>query len=223
MAIESVNVDNFVRAETDRMFAALQHQGGGVNVVFHHREPASLDDQPVIRQNRDTLYSSAIIDLAAGATLTVPDAGDRYLSVMVVNQDHYINRILHDPGIYELTVEEFDTGYVAVAARILVDPNDSADVSAVNQLQDQLRVAAGSARPFVSPDYDTASLDTTRDALLTLSRSIGRYDRAFGRREGSTQCVISSPRPAAGAACLNRRPSTSTLTPAYRWRTTGSM
>ena len=33
--------------------------------------------------------------------------------MMVVNQDHYINRILHDPGIYELAVEEFDTRYVA--------------------------------------------------------------------------------------------------------------
>ena len=88
MASESVNVDNFARAETHRMFTALQQQGGGVNVLHHHREPASLDEQPVIRQNRDTLYSSAIVDLSAGATLTLPDAGDRYLSVMVVNEDH---------------------------------------------------------------------------------------------------------------------------------------
>lgn len=69
------------------MFVALQHQDGGVNVLHHHREPASLEDQPVIRQNRDTLYSSAIVDLASGATLTLPDAGERYLSVMVVNED----------------------------------------------------------------------------------------------------------------------------------------
>ncbi len=52
----------------------------------------------MIRQNRDTLYSSAIVDISARATLTLPDAGDRYLSVMVVNKDHYINRILHDLG-----------------------------------------------------------------------------------------------------------------------------
>ena len=58
MSIEMVNVDNFARAETDRMFAALQQQAGGVNVLHHHRAPASLDEQPVIRQNRDTLYSA---------------------------------------------------------------------------------------------------------------------------------------------------------------------
>ena len=54
-----VNVDNFVRAETDRMFAALGQQAGGVNTLHHHREPASIDEQPVIRQNRDTLYTMA--------------------------------------------------------------------------------------------------------------------------------------------------------------------
>ena len=165
------------------MFAALQYQAGGVNLVFHHREPASLDDQPVIRQNRDTLYSSAIVDITDGATVTVPDGAGRYLSVMVVNEDHYINRILHEPGDYELTTADFDTDYVAVAARILVDPNNPADVSTVNQLQDQLAINARSARPFVSPDFDKASLDTTRDALLTLSRGLSRYDHSFGRRD----------------------------------------
>ena len=69
---DRVNVDNFVRAETDRMFAALSQQAGGVNALLHHREPASIDEQPVIRQNRDTLYSIAIVDISQGATLTAP-------------------------------------------------------------------------------------------------------------------------------------------------------
>ena len=43
-----VNVDNFVRAETDRMFASVAARGGGVNRLFHHREPASIDEQLVI-------------------------------------------------------------------------------------------------------------------------------------------------------------------------------
>ena len=183
MATQTVNADNFARAETDRMFAALQQQSGGVNVLHHHREPASLDEQPVIRQNRDTLYSSAIVDISGGATLTLPDRGGRYLSVMVVNEDHYINRILHEPGTRELTVDEFDTDYVLVAARTLVDPNDPADVAEVNGVQDQMRLEAASAQAFVSPDYDKASLDATREALLTLSRGLPRYDRAFGRKE----------------------------------------
>ena len=42
----------------------------------------------MIRQNRDTLYTSSIVDISDGAILTLPDAGSRYLSVMVVNNDH---------------------------------------------------------------------------------------------------------------------------------------
>ena len=183
MAAEIVNVDNFVRAETERMFAALQQQAGGVNVLLHHREPARLDDQPVIRQNRDTLYSSAIVDISAGATLTVPDSGGRYLSVMIVNQDHYINRVFHEPGQHALTVEEFDTEYVLVAARTLVDPNDPDDVAIVNAVQDLFVLEAGAARPFVPPEYDRASFDETREALLVLNRGVGGTWKMFGRRE----------------------------------------
>jgi len=113
----------------------------------------------------------------------LPDAGERYLSVMVVNQDHYINRILHDAGDHELTVADYDTDHVLIAARILVDPNDPTDVAAVNALQDAMRLAAGSARPYEAPDYDQASLDTTRGALLTLGRGLDRFDRTFGRKE----------------------------------------
>ena len=179
----TVNVENFVRAETDRMFTALQYQAGGINRLLHHREPSSLDEQPVIRQNRDTLYSFAIVDISQGATLTLPDPGDRYLSVMIVNQDHYINRILHQPGTHHLTVDEFDTDHVLVAARALVDPADAEDVATVNGLQDQMRLEATSGRAFTAPDYDPVSLDTTRDALLTLGRGIGRFDHAFGKKQ----------------------------------------
>ena len=92
-----VNVDNFTRAETDRMFAAFAARAP-INVFGHHREPSSIADQPVIRPNRDTLYSGALVDISEGATLTLPDSGDRYLSVMVVNNDHYLNEVLHDAG-----------------------------------------------------------------------------------------------------------------------------
>ena len=149
----------------------------------HDRAPASLDQQTVIRMNRDTLYSFVVADISSGATLTIPDAGDRYLSVMVVNQDHYINRVLHEAGEYELTTAEFDTPYVLGAVRILVDPADPDDVAAVNALQDQLQFAAGSAEPFSSPEYDETSLDATRQALLELGRGLSRFDHAFGTKE----------------------------------------
>ena len=61
-----VNVDNFARAESDRMFAAIQAQAGGVNQWYHYRTPTPVDKQTVIRMNRDTLYSGAIVESPPG-------------------------------------------------------------------------------------------------------------------------------------------------------------
>jgi len=179
----AVNVDNFVRAESDRMFASFVADAGGVNRLLHHRAPTQVEHQPVIRMNRDTLYSEAVVDISGGATLTIPDGGRRYLSLMVVDQDHYINRVFHDSGRYVLTTDEFDSPWVAVAARVLVDPADEADVAAVNALQDGLAIEAAAATPFEIPDYETASFDVTRGAILELARGLTGFDHAFGARD----------------------------------------
>lgn len=176
-------MDNFCRAETGRMMRDLQAQAGGVNTFVHHREPAAIDDQVVIRLNRDTLYSFAVVDISAGATVTIPEHGDRYLSVMIVNADHYVDAIYHDAGAYRLTQEQFGSPHVVLAVRTLVDPADPADVAAVATIQDALGLTADSATAYVLPDYDTASLDETRTALLTLARNLTDFDRTFGTRD----------------------------------------
>nr|WP_194413824.1 DUF1214 domain-containing protein [Microbacterium yannicii] len=165
------------------MFRDLQAQAGGVNRFVHNREPAAIDNQTVIRLNRDTLYSFAVVDLVAGATLTLPEHGDRYLSAMVVNQDHYVNAIFHDAGTYELSSDLFGTRYVAVAVRTLVDPSDPNDLAAVATIQDAITLTAASSVEFAYPDYDAVSMDETREALLALARNLTAFDRTFGAKE----------------------------------------
>jgi hypothetical protein len=133
-----VNVDNFVRAETHRMFRDIQASAGGIGTFRHNRTPGSIDEQTVIRLNRDTLYSFAIVDLAEPARLTLPDADGRYLSAMIINEDHFVNNVFHDAGEYTLTSDRYASRYVLVGVRILVDPTDSADVAAVAAIQDRL-------------------------------------------------------------------------------------
>lgn len=183
MSKELVDVTNFVRAETNRMFAGLLQATGGVNQLFHFRNPTAVDEQTVIRMNRDTLYSAAIVDLTGGAELEVPHGKERYLSVMVVNQDHYINRIYHEPGDYTLRIDEFDTDYVLVAMRTFLDPSDPEDIAEANAVQDGLKVRAASAQPFEMPDYDEASFTAVRTAVLGLSKTQHQFDRAFGSRQ----------------------------------------
>lgn len=60
-----MSVDNFVRAESDMYFAKTAGEGA-FGKLRHDRTPASVEDQKVVRMNRDTLYSSGVFDLSAG-------------------------------------------------------------------------------------------------------------------------------------------------------------
>src|SRR5215510_10050129 len=132
-----VTVDNFARAESDLYMSNAVKDAGGVGKLHHNREPAQIDKQLVIRMNRDTLYSSAVFDLDAGpATITLPDAGKRFMSLQVINQDHYAPMVVYKPGPVMLTRDKLGTRYVLAAVRTLVDPNDPKDVDQVHALQD---------------------------------------------------------------------------------------
>lgn len=179
----TVTIDNFVRAESDRMMSNLMAAAGGVNQWHHNREPTPLDQQTVVRMNRDTLYSFAVVDLAEGADLAIPDGGDRYVSLMVVNQDHYINRVFHTAGEHRLTTDDFDTRYILLAMRVFVDPNDPDDVVAANAIQDGLAVSAASAGPLTVADYDQKSFDGVRQAAAGLGRFMPEFGGAFGSRD----------------------------------------
>jgi hypothetical protein len=183
-ALIKVNVDNFVRAETaSQIDRFLKMAGGNINTWVHLRTLTPLDNQSVIRMNRDTLYSAALIDISKGATLSIPETGDRYLSIMVVNEDHYINKVYHDAGTYELTMEEFHTPYVFLSARILVNASDSADIKKANALQDQITTKAASARSYTHPNYDQVSYKATYKPLIELSRGVSGTKRMFGKKE----------------------------------------
>jgi hypothetical protein len=121
-----VTVDNFARAESDLYFSSILKDSGGVlGKLNHRREPASIDDQTVIRLNRDTLYSSMVCDLDAGpVTITLPDAGKRFRSMMVVNQDHHVIQVSYESGPHQLDKDKVGTRYVMVGIRTLVDPNN---------------------------------------------------------------------------------------------------
>src|SRR5262245_28862528 len=109
-----VTVDNFVRAETDVYFATPVKQAGGLAKFFHYREPMSIDHQTVVRANRDTLYSSSVVDLDAGlVTVTLPESGKRFRSMLVINQDHYIvGDVIYDGGSYTYDRQKVGTRYV---------------------------------------------------------------------------------------------------------------
>lgn len=178
-----VTVDNFPRAESDLYFRGLLKDAGGIGKFVHRREPARIDNQTVIRLNRDTLYSSAVFDLDAGpVTITLPDAGKRFMSMQVINEDHYVPEVAYRKGNYTLAKDEMGTRYVAVAIRTLVNPADPKDIEQVHALQDAIKVKQKSIGKFEAPNWDQASQKKLRDALLVLASTIPNFSKAFGTR-----------------------------------------
>ena len=76
----------------------------GVNKFLHKRQLTPTDEQPVVRLNRDTYYSFAVIDVSKGATVTLPEVPEgRYISLQPGTEDHRIQPMSYGAGTYELS------------------------------------------------------------------------------------------------------------------------
>jgi para-nitrobenzyl esterase len=178
-----VTVKSFPRAES-HMYFEKKVREGAFGRLSHVRAIAPIDRQDVIRMNRDTLYSSGVFDLDAGpVTITLPDAGKRFVSLLVINEDHYTRPVVYAPGSYTLTREEVGTRYAYAIVRTLANAADGADVEAANEVQDRIGVRQAARGRFEIPEWDPASRDRIREALLLLSaRSGATTEERFGSR-----------------------------------------
>lgn len=181
----TVTPDNFRRAETDMYFAHTAVGQGGFGKFAHYREPMAIDNQTVIRANRDTLYSAAVFDLDAGpVTITLPDAGKRFMSLQAFDEDEYSPLVAYGAGSHTFTREKMGTRYMMIGIRTLVDPQDKNDVAAVRKLQNAIKVEQkGGPGRFELPTYDKASQDKVRTALLDLAATLPSLNGAFGARD----------------------------------------
>jgi hypothetical protein len=175
----TVTVDNFVRAETDMHFMLFARRGGFGK--FHHVRDLPLENTGM-RPSRDTLYSEAVFDLDAGpVSIALPPAGRRFMSMMLMDEDHYVLEVVYGSGKHTYTRGQVGTRYLFAAVRILVDPQDPEDIRQVRFLQDEIRVNQAQAGKLEMPPWDPASHGKVREALLTLRGS----DRPPSARPGS--------------------------------------
>ncbi len=173
-ALIPVTEENYKVAESDLAFHNITKLVG-MNTFFHFPIGAfDLNNQTVVRMNQDTVYSAAVIDASAGATITIPDMGDRYLSVMVVQNDHYIDQVFLTPGTHEI---ESDTDFAMIAMRIRVDANDPEGAARVTALRDATVLSVAGSEIHSLPDYDLQQLEALRLQLteesLMLPSTIG--------------------------------------------------
>jgi hypothetical protein len=176
-----VTPDNFVRAETD-MYFKLFETYGAFGKFFHYRE-LPLENTGV-RPNRDTLYSLSVYDLDAGpVTIALPDAGKRFMTMLVVDEDHYAPMVVYGKGAHTLDRKTIGTRYVFAAIRILVDPGDPEDMKQAHALQDAVKVSQKSVGKLETPNWDPVSQKKVHDALLVLNGTLPDLRKAGGRKD----------------------------------------
>jgi hypothetical protein len=177
---ELVTVENYNRAQTDVNFAGVV-KNGGFGKFRHGRELAPPAQQGIVRPNRDTLYSFAIVDLDAGpVTITLPDSGKRFMGMQVVNQDQYTPATYYGSGTYTLTRGMIGTRYAIAVVRFLVDFSNKEDVGQVHALQDAIKFSQERPGTFEIPNWDEASLKKVQSALLQLGTTLSDTRRMFG-------------------------------------------
>jgi hypothetical protein len=178
-----VNVSNFARAETDMYFARFAARGG-FGKFDHNRTPTPIDKQDVVRMNRDTLYSAAVFDLdAAPVTITLADAGKRFMSLLLINEDHYVIDTVYAPSTVTITREQAGTRYFVALVRTFANANDPADVKAANAAQDSIRIEQAKVGTFEVPQWDPVTLKKAREALQVLFALGGIKEPRFGRKD----------------------------------------
>jgi len=184
-----VTVENYNRAQTDVNFGGVV-KNGGFGKFRNGRELAPPAQQGIVRPNRDTLYSFAIVDLDAGpVTITLPDAGKRFMGMQVVNQDQYTPATYYGAGTHTLTREMIGTRYAIAVVRFLVDFSNKDDVGQVHALQDAIKFSQERPGTFETPHWDEASLKKVQAALLQLGTTVSDTRRMFGANEDEVDPV----------------------------------
>ena len=178
-----VTVENYNRAQTDVNFAGVV-KNGGFGKFRHGRELAPPAQQGIVRPNRDTLYSFAIVDRDAGpVTITLPDARKRFMGMQVVKQDQYTPATYYGAGTHTLSRKMVGTRYAIFVVRIFVDFSNEEDVRHVHALQDEIQFSQKRPGAFEVPHWDEASLKKVQAAFQQLGTTLSDTRRMFGASE----------------------------------------
>ena len=179
----TVNVGNYVRAESDFQIKTYAETLGAFGTLVHQRDFYSVENQLTVRVNRDTYYSFGLYDLTSPVTIIKPDPGDRFQSLMIINQDHSISPTIHEGGTFTYTQEDLRTRYMIVIFRTFADGSDPEDKRIAHALQDQIRIEQAEVGTLELPNWDNESRQRMMDAINVLASSLPTTEGFFGEKD----------------------------------------
>lgn len=150
-AVGTVNWDNYVVAESDWYFTGVQKRVG--SNVWMHDDPVSIDNQQVIRSNRDTVYSIAIVDVSEGATFSVPAAGpdnDVFQIIHIIDENHLLHKVVRRGETISIKASDLSAGtHVYLLART----KNNGIYEDTRRRQAQLKFIAKSNKPYQAKNF----------------------------------------------------------------------
>ncbi|WP_234683312.1 DUF1254 domain-containing protein [Bradyrhizobium monzae] len=176
-----VTRENFVVAETDKYFA--EHvKSHPVNTIRHSRSFSNVKNQVVIRENKDCLYSHAVVDISKGAVIKNP-AWDKYSIIQIIDENEYSFAHLYPGESITITPDMVSMGnYVWLNIRTEVRPEDGDGFYEAHKHQDGYVIEAVSAKPYQPKGFDPESLAKVRNELLREAAKVNSWT-AFGTKD----------------------------------------
>ncbi|MEK9744397.1 MAG: DUF1254 domain-containing protein, partial [Gammaproteobacteria bacterium] len=167
----TATAENYPTLETSRQLLIAQGRAA-VNQIAHNRKLTPTDDQPVVRMNRDTYYGFAVVDVSAGASITIPPVPEgKYVSVQPVTMDHRIQPMSYGSGTFELATHYGTHMYLVIRL------DSTLSEAEANAIQDGMVINAGSAQPFSAEPVNKESFDAVE---LSLRQKLPGLVKTYG-------------------------------------------
>jgi hypothetical protein len=139
-----------------------------INAWAHQGDVSNVKTQQVIRENQDVIYSSAVVDVCQGATISVP-ASDTYQIIEIIDQQNYIVDVVYPGQSVTITRDNLTYGsYVYLIMRIRKVLESKEGIEPTLKLQRLARIDAKSSVPYTTPDVviEQEKMEAIRAALI---------------------------------------------------------
>jgi hypothetical protein len=123
-----------------------------INEWAHQEDVSYVKTQQVIRENQDVIYSSAVVDVSKGATISLPK-GRTFQVIQIIDMQNYTVKSLYPGESINLTLDNLTYGnYVYLNMRTRKKSFDQAGLDDAHKRQRAAVIQAKSSTPYTSPD-----------------------------------------------------------------------
>ena len=171
-----VTAETYPTVETSRQILKIQDLVG-VNAFFHLRQLTPTENQRVVRMNRDTYYSMAIVDVSKGASIIMPEIPEgKYMSVQPVTEDHRIQSMKYGPGKFDLNT------HTGSHMDLIIRLDGTFTKAEANEIQDKMIIEANSAERYSTDPVNKESFEKVENELKAKLPAIVKRDGISGMK-----------------------------------------